>query len=111
MRFNEEVKYGILTRHTARPGQRDALVSKLLQAGELLQDNADCELWIINAGEEPDVAFAYVVWSSKEAHDAGLAPEGMSDAMKALMTETRQLMSETVRPEQVFMTPVGGKGL
>ena len=105
------MKYGIYTRHTAQPGKRDELVAKLLEAGRLLEDNPDCLLWVINTTEDPEAVLAYAVWSSKEAHDAGLTPEGMSDEMRSLMGATRQFMSEDVKPEQVFMTPVGGKGL
>ncbi len=105
------LKHGIYTKHTAKPGQRDGLVAKLLEAGELMQGQPDCLLWIINTAEEPDVAYAYVVWSSKAAHDAALSPEGMPEEMKTLMAGTRPFMSEDVKPEHVFMTPVGGKGL
>jgi quinol monooxygenase YgiN len=101
------VKYGIYTRHTAKPGQRDNLVANLLRAGDLLQDNQDCLLWIVNTTDEPEVVVVYVVWASKEAHDASLQP----DNIRALMGEARQFLSEDVMPEQTFMTPVGGKGL
>jgi len=101
------VKYGIYTRHTAKPGQRDNLVANLLRAGDLLQDNPDCLLWIVNTTDEPEVVFVYVVWASKEAHDASLKP----DNIRALMGEARQFLSEDVMPEQTFLTPVGGKGL
>jgi quinol monooxygenase YgiN len=101
------VKYGIYTRHTAKPGQRDLLVDNLLRAGELLEDNQDCILWVVNTTDEPDVVWVNVVWTSKEAHDASLQPE----EIRALIGEARQFLSEEVMPEQIFMTPIGGKGL
>jgi quinol monooxygenase YgiN len=101
------VKYGIYTRHTAKPGQRDNLVAILLQSADLLQDNEDCIHWVVNTADEPDVVWINVVWASKEAHDRSLQPENV----RALIGEARQFLSEDVMPEQVFMTPVGGKGL
>jgi quinol monooxygenase YgiN len=101
------VKYGIYTRHTTKPGQRDNLVDNLLRAGDLLQDNQDCIHWVVNTTDEPDVVWVSVVWTSKEAHDASLQPE----KVRALIGEARQFLSEDVMPEQIFTTPVGGKGL
>jgi quinol monooxygenase YgiN len=101
------VKYGIYTRHTAKSGQRDNLVANLLSAGDMLKDNPDCILWVVNTTDDPDVVWVNVVWSSKEAHDAALQPENI----RALMRTARQFLSEEVMPDQIFMTPVGGKGL
>ena len=101
------MKYGIYTRHTAKPGQRDQLVATLLAAGDQLQDIPDCIHWVVNTAEDPDVVWINVVWASKEAHDATLQLEHV----RALIGEARQFLSETVMPEQVFLTPVGGKGL
>jgi quinol monooxygenase YgiN len=99
--------YGIYTRHTAKPGQRANLVANLLRAADLLRDNPDCIHWVVNTTEEPDVVWVNVVWSSKEAHDAAFQPE----SIRALMGEARQILSEDVMPQQIFMTPIGGKGL
>jgi quinol monooxygenase YgiN len=102
-----DVKYGIYTRHTAKTGERDNLVGVLLRAADLLQDNQDCIQWVVNTTDEPDVVWINVVWTSKEAHDASLQPEDI----RALMGEAKQFLSEDVMPEQIVMTPVGGKGL
>lgn len=101
------MKYGIYTRHTAKPGQRDNLVDNLLRAGDLLQANPACIHWIVNTTEDPDVVWISSLFSSKEEHDASLKP----DDMRALMGEAKELLSEEIMPEQIFMTPVGGKGL
>jgi quinol monooxygenase YgiN len=103
----EIAKYGIYTRHTAKSGQRDNLVANMLQAAELLRDNRDCLMWVVNTTDEPDVVWVNVVWTSKEAHDLSLQPE----EIRALIGEARAFLSEEVMPEQIFMTPVGGKGL
>jgi quinol monooxygenase YgiN len=101
------VRYGIYTRHTAKPGQRDNLVAVLLRAADALQDNQDCLQWVVNTTDDPDVIWVNVLWTSKEAHDSSLQPENV----RALIGEARQFLSEDVMPEQVFVTPVGGKGL
>ena len=99
--------YGIYTRHTAKPGQRDGLVANLLRAADLLQGNPDCIHWVVNTPDDPDVVWINAVWASKEAHDASL----QADDVRALIGEARQFLSEDVMPEQIFVTPVGGKGL
>jgi quinol monooxygenase YgiN len=101
------VTYGIYTRHTAKPGQRDNLVANLLRAADQQRDNEDCIHFVVNTTDEPDVLWVNVVWSSKEAHDASLQREDV----RALIGEARQFLSEEVMPEQIFVTPVGGKGL
>ena len=101
------MKYGIYTRHTAKPGQRDNLVANLLRAADQQRDNQDCIHFVVNTTDEPDVLWVNVVWSSKEAHDASLQRE----EVRALIGEARQFLSEEVMPEQIFVTPVGGKGL
>ena|ERR1700694_2282176 len=101
------MKYGIYTRHTAKPGQRDNLVAILLGAADLLRDNHDCLHWVVNTTDEPDIVWVNVVWTSKEAHDASLQPENV----RALIGEAKQFLSEDVMPQQIFRTPVGGKGL
>ena len=101
------MKYGIYTRHTAKPGQRDNLVANLLRAADQQRDNEDCIHFVVNTTDEPDVLWVNVVWSSKEAHDASLQRE----EVRALIGEARQFLSEEVMPEQIFVTPVGGKGL
>jgi quinol monooxygenase YgiN len=101
------VKYGIYTRHTAKPGQRDNLVANLLRAADQQRDNEDCIHFVVNTTDEPDVLWVNVVWSSKESHDASLQREDV----RALIGEARQFLSEEVMPEQIFVTPVGGKGL
>jgi quinol monooxygenase YgiN len=71
------MKYGIYTRHTAKPGQRDNLVANLLAAVDLLRDNPDSIHFVVNTTDEPDVVWINVVWTSKEARDASLQPEDM----------------------------------
>jgi quinol monooxygenase YgiN len=101
------MKYGIYTKHTARPGKREDLVGVLLKTGDLLKANPDCVNWIVNTTDEPDVVWINVVWASKEAHDDALTP----DSVRELMREAKEFLSDQTMPEQIFMTPVGGKGL
>jgi quinol monooxygenase YgiN len=105
------MRYGIYTRHTAKPGQREALVANLLRAGELLKDSPACVQWVVSEAEQPDAVWVSAIWSSKDDHDKAMQPDVMAAAMRELMVEARQLLSEEVTPEQIFVTPVGGKGL
>jgi quinol monooxygenase YgiN len=74
---------------------------------DLLQDNPDCMEWVISTTDEPDVVWVSAVWANKEVHDATLQLENV----RSLIMEARPLLSEEVMPEQIFTTPVGGKGL
>jgi quinol monooxygenase YgiN len=98
---------GIYTRHTARAGRRADLIANLLHAGDLLEDNDACVHWVVNTTDDPDQVWVSAVWTSQAAHDAAVK----SDEMRALMGEARHLLSETIMPEQVFVTPIGGKGI
>jgi quinol monooxygenase YgiN len=101
------MKYGIYTRHTAKTGERDKLLDVLLRTGEALKDNPACIHWVVNTAENPDQVWVNVVWTNKEDHDATLGDE----TIQTLMGEAKELLSSEVKPEQIFVTPVGGKGL
>lgn len=102
-------KVGYYVKFTAKAGQRDALVARLLRAAELAGKAAGCELYIVNtAVAEADVVWVTEVWASAEDHRASLeglaTPEG-----RALLAETLALLVGP--PERTDVLPVGGKGL
>jgi quinol monooxygenase YgiN len=99
--------YGIYTRHTAKPGQRDALIASMLRASEQMESIPECLHFVINKAEEPDVIWATVVWTSKEDHDAVLQRADV----RAAIADSIQYLSPDTPPQQIFLTPVGGKGL
>jgi quinol monooxygenase YgiN len=101
------MNYGIYTRHTAKPGARDNLVAVLLRAAEALRDRPECIHWIVNTTDYPDQVWVNVIWTSKEDHDSALSDEGL----RSLIGEAREFLSTEFMPEQIIVTPVGGKGL
>jgi quinol monooxygenase YgiN len=91
---------------TAQPGQGDALTKLLLEAAEVLGDNADCELYVISrSAADPDAVLVTEVWTSEGAHDASLGDE----RVRAVIERAKPLIAGMVEP--IVMRPVGGKGL
>lgn len=90
----------------ASPGEGSRLEALLLEAAELLGDNADCLLYVVSrASEEADTVNVFEVWTSQEAHVGSLRDERVTQLI------------ERARPIIAGMTPggqfnsVGGKGL
>ena len=99
-------RYGLCGKLTAAPGQRDALLAELLQAGDLLEDAPGCEIWIVSTiPDEPDNIWVTEFWRDKADHDASLTGEGV----KAIIARAMPLIAGM--PEQIILSPVGGKGL
>src|SRR5690242_2348650 len=102
-------RVGFYVKFTARAGQRDALVARLLRAAQQPGTAAGCVLYIVNtAVAEADVVWVAEVWRSAEDHRASLeglaTPEG-----RAMIAETLVLLAGP--PERTDVLPVGGKGL
>lgn len=94
--------YGKLTAH---PGQRDVLVSILLEAADALKASEDCELYIVNVSDDdPDAVWVTELWKDAEAHAASLRNE---EAL-ALIQRGRPLIAGA---EPIRLRPVGGKGI
>ena len=99
-------KFGMHGKFLAHPGQRDALVSYLLEAVAGLQDVEDCLLYIVNVSPtEPDAVWVTEVWTSKEAHRAFVSP----DEFKASIVPGMALIAGM--GERIEVVPMGGKGL
>ena len=60
----------------------------------------------VNKAEEPDGIWVSTVWTSRDAHDATL----QRDDVRAAISDATRFLSDTP-PQQIFLTPVGGKGL
>jgi quinol monooxygenase YgiN len=98
-------RFGLYGKITVQPGQREAMAAVLLEAARLLQDDPQCELYLVNASEsEPDVIWVSEVWSSREAHSAALA----RDDVRALIQRGGPLIAGG---ERIDVVPLGGKGL
>ena len=99
-------RFGMFGKLVAKPGQRDALVEVLLEAANLLGQAPECELYIVNiVHDEPDVIWVTELWATEEAHLASLT----NADVKALVQRGRPLIDDM--PQQVRLTPVGGKGI
>jgi quinol monooxygenase YgiN len=98
-------KFGLYGKIIAQQGERDNLVAILLQAAASLQDDPDCELYIVNVSPtEPDTIWVGEVWSSRDAHAASLG----RDDVKALIQRGMPMIAGG---ERIEIVPVGGKGL
>jgi len=98
-------KFGMYSKITTHPGQRDALVAVLLEAAAAMQHIPGCELYIVNiSATEPDVVWVTEVWSSPAAHEASLT----SDEIKAFIKRGMLLIAGG---ERIEIIPRGGKGL
>jgi quinol monooxygenase YgiN len=98
-------RFGLFGKISTHPGQRDALVDILLQAAASLRDDHECELYIVSTSPtEPDVIYVTEAWSSRAAHEASLAKDGV----RVLIQRGMPLIAGGERTELV---PVGGKGL
>ena len=98
-------KFGLYSKITSHPGQRDVLVSVLLEAAAAMQHIPDCELYIVNvSATEPDVVWVTEVWSSPATHEASLT----RDETKALIKRGMPLIAGA---ERIEILPIGGKGL
>ena len=90
----------------ASPGEGDRLEASLLEAAELLGDNADCLLYIVGRGSNgSDTVHVFEAWTSKDAHAASLQDERITE----LIERARPLIAG-MAPGGEFHS-VGGKGL
>lgn len=97
--------FGLYGKITVYPGQRDALIALLLEAAALLQDDPDCNLYIVNeSATEPDTIWVTEVWGSQAAHQASVTREDI----RAIIQLGRPLIAGG---ERIEVVPVGGKGL
>jgi quinol monooxygenase YgiN len=98
--------FGLYVKFRAQPGQRDALVARLLHAAELMQGVPGCEIYIVGTSPtEANVVWVTEVWRSQADHDDSLS---LPDA-QPFIEQTLPLMHG--RPEQIETRPLGGKGL
>lgn len=97
--------YGLFGNFTAQPEKRDALVSYLLRAAELLERDPGCIQYIVSTSNEPDAVYVSELWTDQAAHDASLEPEDI----RTLIQEARPLIAGM--SEQIHLTVHGGKGL
>ena len=95
--------YGLIGKMTATTGQRDALMSILLEG---VADMPGCLSYIV-ARDPADVNAIWIteVWDSKTSHEASLA----LPSVKQAIAKGRPLIAAF--GDSVVTTPVGGHGL
>lgn len=95
--------YGLIGKMIATPGQRDALISTLLEG---TADMPGCLSYIV-ARDPADVNAVWIteVWDSKGSHDASLA----LPSVKQAVAKGRPMIASF--GDSVVTTPVGGHGL
>jgi len=98
-------KFAMYGKLIAHPGKRDELAGILLEAADMLSDNADCELYIVNVSDnDPNAVWVTELWSSAEAHAASLQGADTSE----LLQRGRKMIAGA---EPLKLQPLGGKGL
>ena len=97
--------YGLFGKFIAVEGERDNLASILLEASDLLRENADCVHYVVGKSENENDVWISEVWNSKEAHDDSLNPENIRN----LIMSARPLIKGM--PEGTEYDVLGGKGL
>jgi quinol monooxygenase YgiN len=95
--------YGLIGKMTVVPGQRDALISILLEG---ISGMPGCLSYIVaQDSSDPDAIWVTEVWESQESHQASLSLPSVQQAIargKPLITGFG---------ERFETTPVGGQGL
>ena len=99
-------RFGLCGSMVAQAGQRDALLTLLLHAAELVAEAPGCDVWIVNTmADNPDALWVTEVWRSEADHAASLTNE----AIREIIGRARPLIAGT--GERFIFEPVGGKGL
>jgi quinol monooxygenase YgiN len=99
-------RFGLFGKFTAVPGQRDALVERLLEAARTISAAPGCELYVVHTStDDDDAVWVSEVWASEADHDASLQMPGARDFVEATMPLIAWISDQT------RTVPVGGKGL
>jgi quinol monooxygenase YgiN len=95
--------YGLIGKMKAVPGQRDALVSAILEGSGAMPG---CLSYIVaKDADDVDAIWITEVWDSEASHDASL----QLPAVQASITKARDLVASM--ETGVVTAPVGGVGL
>ncbi|WP_449447522.1 putative quinol monooxygenase [Thermomonas brevis] len=95
--------YGLIGKMKAAPGQRDALISILLEG---LSGMPGCLSYIVAQDPtDPDAIWVTEAWDSKESHQASLS----LPSVQQVISRGRPLIAGF--GERFETTPIGGQGL
>lgn len=97
------MKFGMQAVIAAHAGKGSELAELLLEAARALQDNDECEVYLVQAAvNEPDKIYISEVWSNEQAHTASLT----NPAVRAVITRAMPLIAQMeARPTR----SMGGK--
>jgi quinol monooxygenase YgiN len=99
-------KYALFGKFKAQKGNRDELLSILLQAAKLVSTAKGCCHYIIYKDpKDDDNVFVSEIWDTKQDHDNSLKIEGC----KQLISKAIPLING--KPEGTELVAIGGKGL
>ncbi|QHL87024.1 antibiotic biosynthesis monooxygenase [Nibribacter ruber] len=97
-------EYALFGKMTAQPGQREALLSILLQAAQLVSTAKGCHQYLVYKDtQHQDCIWISEIWDSKADHDASLTIAGC----KELIMQAMPLLAG--KPERTELTLSGGK--
>jgi quinol monooxygenase YgiN len=96
--------YALLNKLTAQPGERDAVIRHLLEAGASFEDDDACLLYLVMEAAEPDVVWVVDLWTSEVRHADALTGPDLRPHVEATMPLLK------APPEQIEVRPRGGKG-
>lgn len=97
--------YGLSGTITAQPGKRDELVTILLKAANLLEQNEDCIHYVVATDDTLDTVSITEVWRNKAGHDASLSPTDI----RTLVMSAKPLIKDMSKGIETVI--LGGKGL
>ena len=95
--------YGLIGKIRAKPGQRDALVSILLEG---IAGMPGCMSYVVARDtSDKDAIWITEVWDTQASHEASLSLPSVQDAI----SQARPLIAGF--DQQIETTPVGGHGI
>jgi quinol monooxygenase YgiN len=95
--------YGLIGKMKAAPGQREALISILLEG---VSEMPGCLSYVVARDPaDPDAIWVTEVWDSQNSHEASLS----LPSVKAAMARGRPLIASF--DQHIEIAPVGGHGI
>ncbi len=98
-----EIMYGLISKMNTAPGQRDALISILLEGTANMPGSLSYV--IAKDSEDPDAIWITEVWDGEASHRASLSLPSVQDAIARGRTMIAGVS------ERVITEPIGGHGL
>lgn len=84
------MKYGMQAVITAQAGKTEELAGLLLEGADALQDNPECDAYLIQISvSEPDKIYISEVWANEQAHKTSLT----DPAVRAVITRAMPLIA------------------